>query len=114
MQSFVLTDVLRPIERQPPQRLNRTLYLLVLASFFLPFATVRSCAGEEGVSHTGIGLLQEDAGALLVGVLLLTVLLFVGEIQLMAVIVVLLILMVFLILRLFHLFIVQRMHIWPY
>jgi len=70
----IVTQTVETIEQQPPQRLNRTLYTLILASFFFPFATVRSCAGDEGVSHTGIALLREDTGVLLVGVLVLAAL----------------------------------------
>jgi hypothetical protein len=66
------------IDRQPPQRLNRALYLLIVGSFLLPFATVRSCAGDEVLSsHTGIEMLGEEAGGLLVAVIFLAVLLFV-------------------------------------
>ncbi len=72
-----MTQTTEFIEQQPPQRLNRTLYTLVLVSFFFPFATVRSCAGDEGVSHTGIALLREDTGVLLVGVLVLAALMLV-------------------------------------
>lgn len=62
---------------QPHQRLNRVLYCLAIVSFFLPFATVKSCTGDEGEgdSYTGIQLLGEDAGALLIGVILLAMLL---------------------------------------
>jgi hypothetical protein len=64
-------------EPPAPQRLNRILYSLIIASFFLPFATVRSCMGGEGegTSYTGIELLAEEAGVLLLGVLLLAALL---------------------------------------
>jgi hypothetical protein len=66
-------DAVQHSQSHPPQRLNRVLYCLIIASFFLPFATVRSCTGDEGggVSYTGIELLTEEAGALLIGVLLL-------------------------------------------
>jgi hypothetical protein len=64
-------------ERQPSQRLNRALYLLVVASFFFPFATVKGCAGSEERTYTGLQLMLEDLGLLLVGVLVLAVLLFV-------------------------------------
>jgi len=64
-------------QQQPSQRLNRVLHLLIIVSFFLPFATVRSCVGDEVVSssYSGFELLAEDAGALLIGVVLLAALL---------------------------------------
>lgn len=69
-----MTQTVETNEHQPPQRLNRTLYTIILVSFFFPFATVRSCAGDVGVTHTGIALLREDTGVLLGGVLVLAVL----------------------------------------
>lgn len=72
-----MTQTIDSIEQQPGQRLNRALYTLILAAFFFPFATVKSCAGDEGVSHTGFALLREDTGVLLVGVLVLAVLMLV-------------------------------------
>jgi len=64
-------------EPQPPQRLSRVLYSLIIASFVLPFATVSSCMDNEaaGTSYTGVDLLTEDAGALLIGVIVLAALL---------------------------------------
>jgi hypothetical protein len=56
--------------------LNRALYVLSLVSFLFPFATVRSCSGDEGISYTGVELLREDTGVLLLGVLSLAVVLF--------------------------------------
>jgi hypothetical protein len=61
-----------------PQRIKRVLHIAIICSFLLPFATVSSCVGDEteGTPYTGVELLAEDAGALLVGVILLAALLF--------------------------------------
>jgi len=66
-------------QQQSPHRLHRVLQLLIIVSFFLPFATVSSCVGDEaeGASYTGVELFTEDAGALLIGVVLLAALLLV-------------------------------------
>ena len=56
-----------------PQHLDRALHLAILASFFFPFATVSSCMGpqDESESYTGVELLAEHSGALLIGVILI-------------------------------------------
>ncbi len=57
------------------QGLNRVLYVVVVISFFLPFATVKSCADEVERTYTGFEMLEEQAGVFLSGVLLLALLL---------------------------------------
>ncbi len=63
-------------EQQPPQARNRTLYLLSVFCFFLPFATAKGCAGEAEQSYTGVELALGDLGMLLMAVILLAALFF--------------------------------------
>jgi hypothetical protein len=60
---------------QPREWLNRFLYGLIIASVFLPFATVKGCSGEVEQSYTGVDLMKKEAGFLLIGVILFAVLL---------------------------------------
>ena len=59
--------------------MRRLLHLLIVGSFLVPFATVKSCMGDEteGVSYTGIQIFAESGGGMLIAVPVLAAILFV-------------------------------------